>query len=272
MVELEIDDKKLEKEKEARRRKLIKEKRLKELKEKQEKLKLEKKPKEKKSKQSKFLQKIVKKTWFIPTASIIILIFVALLLKKPVDIYIESVHNETAIKDYQVEMKNIIGYDVDAAIQELKNNEISYNIIEVEDLYALTGNVIKTSSDAGEYINKEIPIDVYVCNNHDGNQLNTNTITTEPTPFLKNSISVMSFDVIEDDFFIVIQNKNNATLKDIAYTIGYADKSGKAIGSKTYKEFNINVLAGQKYELRNKIKCHNSAYLVVENIVCTTIY
>lgn len=270
MVNLEIDDKKLKKE----RQKMEKEEQR--LKNEQEKaLKQQRKakaPKENNQSQTKFKKykdnKILLKKVLI---GIIVLAVVSsiFLLKNTINDYIETVKSDNGMQADERVMVNIIGFDIDSAKQELKNNEINFTIVPIVDNYNIPGNVVKCDREVGEYININDTIKVYVCDNGILETDIDHKVDTEETPFTKNNIDVLGFSTTGNDFNIIIQNNNEVVIDSIAYTITYIDKNGNKIGDKTFKEFDIIIQPGEKYVLTNSIKNNDAYSLKINKFFCT---
>ena len=270
MVNLEIDDKKLKKE----RQKMEKEEQR--LKNEQEKaLKQQRKakaPKENNQSQTKFEKykdnKILLKKVLI---GIIVLAVVSsiFLLKNTINDYVETVKSDNGMQADQRVMVNIIGFDIDSAKQELKNNEINFTIVPIVDNYNIPGNVVKCDREVGEYININDTIKVYVCDNGILETDIDHKVDTEETPFTKNNIAVLGFSTTGNDFNIIIQNNNEVVIDSIAYTITYIDKNGNKIGDKTFKEFDIIIQPGEKYVLTNSIKNNDAYSLKINKFFCT---
>ena len=270
MVNLEIDDKKLKKE----RQKMEKEEQR--LKNEQEKaLKQQRKakaPKENNQSQTKFKKykdnKILLKKVLI---GIIVLAVVSsiFLLKNTINDYVETVKSDNGMQADERVMVNIIGFDIDSAKQELKNNEINFTIVPIVDNYNIPGNVVKCDREVGEYININDTIKVYVCDNGILETDIDHKVDTEDTPFTKNNIDVLGFSTTGNDFNIIIQNNNEVVIDSIAYTITYIDKNGNKIGDKTFKEFDIIIQPGEKYVLTNSIKNNDAYSLKINKFFCT---
>lgn len=270
MVNLEIDDKKLKKE----RQKMEKEEQR--LKNEQEKaLKQQRKakaPKENNQSQTKFKKykdnKILLKKVLI---GIIVLAVVSsiFLLKNTINDYVETVKSDNGMQADERVMVNIIGFDIDSAKQELKNNEINFTIVPIVDNYNIPGNVVKCDREVGEYININDTIKVYVCDNGILETDIDHKVDTEETPFTKNNIDVLGFSTTGNDFNIIIQNNNEVVIDSIAYTITYIDKNGNKIGDKTFKEFDIIIQPGEKYVLTNSIKNNDAYSLKINKFFCT---
>lgn len=270
MVNLEIDDKKLKKE----RQKMEKEEQR--LKNEQEKaLKQQRKakaPKENNQSQTKFEKykdnKILLKKVLI---GIIVLAVVSsiFLLKNTINDYVETVKSDNGMQADERVMVNIIGFDIDSAKKELKNNEINFTIVPIVDNYNIPGNVVKCDREVGEYININDTIKVYVCDNGILETDIDHKVDTEETPFTKNNIDVLGFSTTGNDFNIIIQNNNEVVIDSIAYTITYIDKNGNKIGDKTFKEFDIIIQPGEKYVLTNSIKNNDAYSLKINKFFCT---
>lgn len=270
MVNLEIDDKKLKKE----RQKMEKEEQR--LKNEQEKaLKQQRKakaPKENNQSQTKFKKykdnKILLKKVLI---GIIVLAVVSsiFLLKNTINDYVETVKSDNGMQADERVMVNIIGFDIDSAKKELKNNEINFTIVPIVDNYNIPGNVVKCDREVGEYININDTIKVYVCDNGILETDIDHKVDTEETPFTKNNIDVLGFSTTGNDFNIIIQNNNEVVIDSIAYTITYIDKNGNKIGDKTFKEFDIIIQPGEKYVLTNSIKNNDAYSLKINKFFCT---
>ena len=270
MVNLEIDDKNLKKE----RQKMEKEEQR--LKNEQEKaLKQQRKakaPKENNQSQTKFKKykdnKILLKKVLI---GIIVLAVVSsiFLLKNTINDYVETVKSDNGMQADERVMVNIIGFDIDSAKKELKNNEINFTIVPIVDNYNIPGNVVKCDREVGEYININDTIKVYVCDNGILETDIDHKVDTEETPFTKNNIDVLGFSTTGNDFNIIIQNNNEVVIDSIAYTITYIDKNGNKIGDKTFKEFDIIIQPGEKYVLTNSIKNNDAYSLKINKFFCT---
>lgn len=273
MVNFEIDNKKLDKE----RKKMEKE---------EQKLKMEqekalkrqnretKAPKEKNdSGETKFAKykdsRTVKRIAI--AVLIILLIVIAFLCRSAVTNYVNNIKNETKLQDDEVLMINIIGFDIESAKLELEKYGISYKIIYKPDNYNLPGNVIKTSANPGSCIKKDDPITIDVCENGELITELDHNIKTEATPFTKNGLDVLSFYTNEDEFSIVIQNNTNLIITEVAYTIGYENAWGSKIGDKIFKEFDLFIQPGEKYILTNNIKNNNAYSLTIERFDCSVM-
>lgn len=270
MVNLEIDDKKLKKE----RQKMEKEEQR--LKNEQEKaLKQQRKakaPKENNQSQTKFKKykdnKILLKKVLIGIIVLAVVSFI-FLLKNTINDYVETVKSDNGMQADERVMVNIIGFDIDSAKQELKNNEINFTIVPIVDNYNIPGNVVKCDREVGEYININDTIKVYVCDNGILETDIDHKVDTEETPFTKNNIDVLGFSTTGNDFNIIIQNNNEVVIDSIAYTITYIDKNGNKIGDKTFKEFDIIIQPGEKYVLTNSIKNNDAYSLKINKFFCT---
>ena len=270
MVNLEIDDKKLKKE----RQKMEKEEQR--LKNEQEKaLKQQRKakaPKENNQSQTKFEKYKDNKILFKKVLIGIIVLAVVLsifLLKNTINDYVETVKSDNGMQADERVMVNIIGFDIDSAKKELKNNEINFTIVPIVDNYNIPGNVVKCDREVGEYININDTIKVYVCDNGILETDIDHKVDTEETPFTKNNIDVLGFSTTGNDFNIIIQNNNEVVIDSIAYTITYIDKNGNKIGDKTFKEFDIIIQPGEKYVLTNSIKNNDAYSLKINKFFCT---
>lgn len=271
MVNLEIDNKKLDKErkkmeKEERRLRIEQEKALR-----QQNKKIKAPKDANNSGQTKFEKykdnKMAKK--IITIAGIIAVVGLGIVCKDLVSSYVESVKNETAMKENETVMVNVIGYDIESAKKELENHEIKYTIIKQPDTFNLDGNVIKTEINPGSFVNKEKSVKIYVCDNAELDTTTPHDVTTDKTPFVKDNLDVVSFYTSDDMFCIVIQNNNNVTITEIEYTIGYLDMLNFKIGDKIYKEFDLNIQPGEKYILSNKINNNKAYSLTIEKFNCS---
>lgn len=271
MVNLEIDDKKLKKE----RQKMEKEEQ--KLKNEQEKaLKQQRRrtkaPKESNKQTTKFEKY---KTNKLPVKKIVIgviccvVLLSLFLLKGSIDKYINDVKSETGLQENERQMVNIIGFDIKSAKKELKANDIKYTIVPIVDNYSIQGNVVKCDKEIGEHVNIEEPVKVYVCDNGILAQDINHYVSTEPTPFLKDNIDVLGFSTSGNDFNIIIQNNNQVVITSVTYTITYIDEAGNKIGDKTFKEFNTLIQPGEKYILTNSIYNNDAYELKIKGFKCT---
>lgn len=198
-----------------------------------------------------------------------IVILAIIVLQGPINNYTNNISNHSSVPPDQLVMIDIIGYDIDEAVAELERNEILYTIREVSDPYTADGNILKTSRDYGEFISIYEEIEIYVNKSTATNANSGAVITTESTPFIRNSITVSYFGVIGDEFYIIIENGNSLTVKDIEYTISYKNNDNEGVGTKTFKVNSANILPGQKFELRNEIKNASATHLEIDSFNCT---
>lgn len=269
MVRIEIDDKKLEKEKKKikKEEERLRREQARALKPKKNgKFKTENKDSEKKS-VPKISPGLIKKLVCV----IIAFAVIALLNYFRISIvnYINASKHQTALRDDQVIMADIIGLDERSARKQMDDGGIKYDIIYIYDQYTSPGNVIKTSRNAGDYIEKKTTVKVYVCDDNNKDDAGGHKITTQQTPFIRDSIDVVDFKVENDKFEITIQNNNNMAIKALKYTIGYKDKDGNPNGEKTFIKSDISIEPGEKFILSDLVGNPDAYKLTVNKFVCS---
>lgn len=269
MVRIEIDDKKLQKEKKKIKKE---EERLR-----REQAKALKPTKSKKNKEgggdpnkkplTRFSPGFTKKIILagVIVAGIVMLNYFRLSIVN----YIDESKHQTSLRDDQVVMVDVIGLDETSARKQMDDNDIKYDIIYIYDQYCSPGNVIKTSRNAGDYIEKKTPVKVYICDDSGSGNKDGHKILTQKTPFVRDSIDVVGFKVENDKFKITIQNNNAMAIKALKYTIGYMDKNGTPNGEKTFIESEISIEPGEKFVLSDQIGNSEAYRLTVNKFICS---
>lgn len=202
----------------------------------------------------------------------VVVVLILALLRTPMNKFIESTKEGGKLLPDEMIMTSFLGYDLDVATSILEKNEINVQVIYTYDKYSTDGTIIKTVPEDGYVIKKGSTVQLYVCD--DGtpqHPLDYSSIQTQATPFNLDHIDVISFDIIDDKFSMIIQNNNNACITSIKYTIAFSNNIGEKIGGKTYQVNDIQILPGEKYILEETIKEQDTAYVSVVSFDPTVI-
>ena len=199
-----------------------------------------------------------------------VVLFFLLFGGKIMDFLAES-KSETEMAENELVMIDLTGYDEQAAIDMLGKADIIPQVIYVYDKYSTHGTVIRTSVEAGNIVQMGSTVKLYVCDNSDPYKEADYTLVETPnTPFVKNNLDIIAFDIVDDTFAITIQNNHNICITSIEYVIEYTDEFGNGLGDKTFKETGLVILPGDKYVLQQKINNADVRRLAIENMECTT--
>lgn len=201
-----------------------------------------------------------------------IIFLIVILLFKPFKNALQSSRSEMVLGENELIMIDLIGYDEQDAIDKLKVANITAQVIYVYDAYSSNGTVIKTEVEAGEIVTRGMTMKIYVCD--DGNpyeNVDYSEVRTPQTPFVKNHLDVIAFDIVEDKYEITLQNNNNVCIVELTYTVSYKNMKGEGVGSRTYTEPNLQLLPGEKLVLSEKINNTEVDYIDIESLKVITI-
>lgn len=185
--------------------------------------------------------------------------------------FLEDSKSDTEMAENELVMIDLTGYDEQSAIDMLTKVNITPQIVYIYDKYSANGTVIKTSVEAGDVVQMGSTIKLYICDDGDPyKEADYSLVETPDTPFYKNNLDIIGFDIVDDMFAITIQNNHNVCITAIEYSIEYTDEFGNGLGDKTFKETGLTILPGDKYILQQKINNADVRKLSIEKISCTT--
>lgn len=169
-----------------------------------------------------------------------------------------------------IKMPNICQFEEKSAIAKLQQLGLDYKIIYEYDAFSTNGTVIRCNHNVGDSLPLGTIVTVYICD--DAQPIidyDYSFVKTQQCPFELDNLDVISFEVIDDSFYLTIQNNNDCIISTITYTIGYADSKSSKIGQRTYFEIIDNkLMPGEKYTLSQAIDQPETEYLSVLEFYC----
>lgn len=180
--------------------------------------------------------------------------------------------SDTKLDQNEMVMSDLTGYNEADAIKLLEQNDLIPSVFYTYDQYSSNGTVIKTNIQPGTIVTKGTQILLYICDDSTPfKDVDYSLIETPPTPFVKDKIDVVGFDIMDDKFNILIQNNNNICITTIEYEIVYENEYRENIGGRTYQISDIQILPGDKYLIEETIQEPLAHYMTVANFRYKTI-
>ena len=198
--------------------------------------------------------------------SLIVCVFAALFIYRGFKSSKEEVSDASKLKEGEVLMPNVAGYDIEAAKEVLEQNELTPNIIYSSDQFCIYDTVIKTDINKNTPVKKGSEVSVYVC--QQVNIPDKIDVKVEPTPYEKDHMEVVSLDIEGETFVANIKNAANVPVKTITYTLLYRKEDGTRVGERTYIKDGLNLQPGETVSVRNFIKAPCSCTLSITRFFC----
>ena len=172
--------------------------------------------------------------------------------------------SDTQLEQNEMVMSDLTGYNEADAVALLKSKDLTPVVFYTYDQYTENGAVIKTSQQPGTIVTKGSKIMLYICDDSMPlKNIDYSLIETPEVPFIKDSIDVTEFNIVDDKFNIVIQNKQSFCITALEYEIVYENEYRENIGGKKYQISDIQILPGEKYVLEEKIQNGEAKYITV---------
>ena len=199
---------------------------------------------------------------------LIIIVFVAMFVYKQFKVTHNKMQENISLKENEVLMPNVAGYDIEAALELLSYCELNGEIIYSHDPYCAYDTIIKTDISKNSVIEKGSTVQLYVC--QQASEIPENVkVTAEETPYVKDYIEIDSMEIEGETFVITIKNVSNYDVASIAYTLLYRAPDGTRIGERTYIKDNVDFKPNGTLKIRNKVKAPDNCSLSVSRFSCS---